>query len=415
MNMLQRFLGIGLISLCGAISLTACASDEGSDATTTTPPPPAASFTTQTVDARAGGAGAPASDPRNKYTYLNLATGSVVELSDTDAATSSEWDIAFKRSLVKLNGGISGPKGAVGYFTGNNAEAYGPDGNDADDKPDPILSWFQAATAETELPDFEAVTAVQIPDDTQFKADRLVPSIKGDGTSDGWWLYDPTTHAVTANSTNWWVVKSDAGNSYAKFHVAELVRDSTAGVRRFTLEWYYQGSADTEFGAGLQTRVVEVPLAGGAKYLDFDVPADDADPANVPAWDLKVEYIAASTEYRMTLNGSVSGSGQAAAFGPIPQNDSDDESTDEPDDMDDYTMASKVPHYTTDSAGGIFVDSSWYAYNLTGNDHKLWPNYRVYLIKAGADVYKFQILGYYHPQTTTESGWYTIRYEKIAP
>ncbi len=398
MNMVQRFLGMGLIALCGAIGLTACASDEGSDSITATPPPPVASFTTLTVDATAGGAGAPASDPKNKYTYVNLATGSVVDLSDADAATFSEWDIAFKRSAVRLNGGLSGPKGVVGYFTGNNAEAY--DANKI-----PILSWFQAATAETELPDFEAVTAAQIPADSEFKADKLVPAIKGDGTSDGWWLYDPATHAVTAVATNWWVIKSNAGNSYARLHVADLVRDSTANVRRFTLEWYYQGSADTEFGAGLQTRVVEVPLTGGAKYVDFDTPADDADPANVPEWDFKIEYIAASTEYRITLNGGVSGTGKAAAFGPITNPDTYMSGTD----------STVVTHYQSDSAGGIFVDSSWYAYNLTGNDHKLWPNYRVYLIKSGSDVFKLQVLSYYHPQTTTESGWYTIRYEKIAP
>jgi hypothetical protein len=352
--------------------------------------------------------GAPASDPRNKYTYLSLATGAVVDFSDADAATSSDWDIAFKRSLVKLNGGLSGPKGVVGYYTGNNAEAYGPDGSDADAKPDPILSWFQAATAEMELPEFEAVTSAQIPSDTEFKADKLVRAIKGDGTSDGWWLYDPTTHVVTAASANWWVSRLSTNNSYAKFHVADLVRDSAAGVRRFTLEWSYQGPADTGFGATLQTRVVEVPLAGGAKYVDLDAPADDADPANVPNWDLKIEYDGTAREYGITLNGGVSGAGSAAAFGP----------TTTPDNYTSGADSTVTTHYKSDSAGGVFVDSSWYAYGQDFDpkvDHKLWPNYRVYLVKSGTDVYKLQILSYYHPQTTTESGWYTIRFERVSP
>jgi hypothetical protein len=329
----------------------------------------------------------------------------VVDLSDADAATSTDWDIAFKRSLVKLNGGLAGPKGVAGYFAGNNTEAYGPDGSDADDKPDPLLPWFQAATADSERPDFEAVTDAQIPADTEFKTDKLVPAIKGDGTNDGWWFYHGApTFAVTAVATNWWVIKSSAGDSYARLHVADLVRDSTAGVRRFTVEWYYQGTADTEFGATLQTRVVEVPLDGGAKYVDFDTPADDADPANVPNWDFKIEYDGTAREYRMTLNGGVSGTGKAAAYGPVT----------DPDTYTSGTDSTVVTHYQSDSAGGIFVDSSWYAYNLAGG-HKLWPNFRVYLIKSGTDVYKLQILSYYHPQTTTESGWYSIRYEKVSP
>lgn len=413
MNSVKRMLGIALLSCSGAGVLTACGSSGESDSTTTTPPPPpAVSFTTQTIDATAGGLGAPAGDPNNKYTYVNLATGSVIDLTDAAAATSSDWDIAFKRSAVKLNSGHSGPKGVVGYFTGNNTDAYGPDGSDADDKPDPIYSWFLAATADAELPDFEAVPAAQIPVDTEFKADKLVPAIKGDGTNDGWWFYHGApTFAVTAVSTNWWVIKSSEGNSYAKIHVADLVRDSSAGVRRFTLEWYYQGSADTAFGASLQSRVVEVPLAGGAKYVDSDAPADDADPANVPAWDLKIEYDGTAREYRMTLNGGVSGTGLAEAFGP----------TTTPDGLTTGlrgTNPGQVPHYVKDSTGGVFVDSSWYAYGQTFTppvDHKLWPNYRVYFVKSGTDVYKLQILSYYHPQVATESAWYTVRYEKVSP
>jgi hypothetical protein len=403
MNNVQRVFGMGFLACLGAGGLTACGSSGGSDSTTTPPPPPpAVSYTTQTIDATAGGLGAPAGDPNNKYTYVNLGTGAVVVLSDADAATSSDWNIAFKRSSVKLNGGLSGPKGVVGYYTGNNAEAYDPNKI-------PLLNWFQAATADTELPDFEAVAAAQIPADTEFKADKLVPAIKGDGTNDGWWFYHGApTFAVTAVATNWWVIKSSAGNSYAKLHVADLVRDSTASVRRFTLEWYYQGSADTEFGATLQTRVVEVPLAGGGKYVDFDAPVDDADPANVPDWDFKIEYDGVAREYRITLNGGVSGAGNAAAFGP----------TSTPDTYTSGTDSTLVTHYTGDSAGGVFVDSSWYAYGQSFSpavDHKLWPNYRIYLVKSGTDVYKLQILSYYHPQTTTESGWYTIRFEKVSP
>lgn len=399
MKFQKHFFNLGVALFLFASLLSGCG--DGSDSPTPITPTPI----TQTVllDASAGGSGAAANDPLNKYTYFNLSTGQVAELADADALTSLSWDIAFKRSKVKLNSGLSGPKGVGGFFTGNNAEAYGADGK-------PVLAWFQLATADTELSDLTAVTAANIPTDpVAFTADKLVPAIQGDGTSNGWWLYDATTHIVSANAANWWVVKSAGGNSYAKFHATAIQKLDTDGdgvkdTRQITLEWLYQGSTETAFGATLQTHLIQVPVSGGSQYLDFDTHMADSDPAGVAGWDMKIEYDGTTQEYRITLNGGVSGTGQAAAFGP----------TTTPATYTSGGSPSPVPHYTKDSTGGIFVDSSWYAYNLTGTDHKLWPNYRVYLIQSGTEVFKLQILLYYHPETAT-SGWYTFRFEKIAP
>jgi hypothetical protein len=121
---------------------------------------------------------------------------------------------------------------------------------------------------------------------------------------------------------------------------------------------------------------------------------------------MKVQYDAAADAYGIALNGGANGRGSAQGFGPVT-------------DPDTYTTgvrgttAGQVPVYLSDAAGGIFVESSWYGYNLTGSDNRLWPNYRVYLINAGSDVYKLQILSYYHPQSTT-SAWYSIRYQKVS-
>ena len=56
------------------------------------------------VDATA--ADAPADNP---YLYIDLATGTKVEVNDVEALTSSEWDLAFERSSIRVNGGDSGP------------------------------------------------------------------------------------------------------------------------------------------------------------------------------------------------------------------------------------------------------------------------------------------------------------------
>lgn len=350
------------------------------------------------INATAGGLGADPGDPKNKHSYFNFSTGQVVDLNDAAAADSSDWDIAFKRSGIKLNGGFSGKKGVDGFFTENNPEAYGTDGK-------PIRSWFESATPGAELVDFTAVGATDIPADSEFKSDKLVPAIKGDGTDEGWWFYaGPPTHLVTAVPENWWVVKSAGGNSYVKFHVTEILRDGNAApdpkMRRITLELQVQPVGSVVFN-GLFMHTFLIPRdAGGVLYYDFDTEAE-VDVSNA-GWDLKVEYDAASREYRILLNGGVSGPGKGGAQGL----GSDPGSVTNGADRD------QVPHYFPDKTGGIFVDSAWNAYNITGNDHKLWPNYRVYLIKSGEAVFKLQVLAYYHPQTT-EAGWYTIRYEAM--
>lgn len=346
------------------------------------------------IDATAGGLGAPPTDPKNKYTHFSFSTGQVIDLSDADAPTSTDWDIAFKRSSIKLNGGISGKKAVAGFFTGNNAEAYDADGK-------PIRGWFESATAETELPDFDGVTAAQIPVDFEFKADKLILAIKNDGSNESWFLYDSSSHTVSANPDQWWVVKSAGGDSYAKFHVTGI--EKTTGERRITIEAKVQPVGATVFG-DLHSHILSIPISGGTAALDFDATNMIVDPSVVPGWDLKVEYDSAVREYRIRVNGGVSGPGKGGAMA-LGNN---------PDSVTNGADRSQAPHYFDDKTGGIFADAAttWNAYNITGTDHKLWPNDRVYLIKSGADVFKLQILGYYHPQTT-ESGWYTIRYEKL--
>lgn len=43
----------------------------------------------------------------------------------------------------------------------------------------------------------------------------------------------------------------------------------------------------------------------------------------------------------------------------------------------------------------VFTPHKWYRYNLTGNDHQIWPTFNVYLVKRGSTIYKIQITGYY--------------------
>lgn len=366
-----------------------------------TPSPPpgngAASVTSETlIDATAGGFGGPPDHPKNKYTYFNLDSGAVVELTDAAAATSEDWHIAFKRNNIKLNGGVSGPGEVRGAVADDQAEFY----NGSDDTPN--VSVFLAATRDSEKPAFDAVTNA---DGLSYQIDRNIPAVKGDGGAESWWAYDPLTHMTSANANNWWLVKSAGGDSYAKLHVTNLVRDSDS--RDITLELFVQGVGQSAFSTTAITSALSLPLAGGAKCYDFDAAAE-ADCAGA-AWDIKAEYDATARLYHLWTNGGVSTTtgGKGRAFGNIASSDIAGyaDGTHEPGGTDISGF------YTTDKAGGVFEDKSWYAYSLQ-NDHKLYSNYRVYALDTGAAKHKLQILSYYDAGGT--SGWITLRHAPVA-
>lgn len=58
------------------------------------------------VDASAGGTAGAATRPR---TYVNLERGARVDVSDPDSLTSTDWDLALKRTVIYTNGGEGGP------------------------------------------------------------------------------------------------------------------------------------------------------------------------------------------------------------------------------------------------------------------------------------------------------------------
>ena len=66
----------------------------------------AGGITTGTLDATAGGTASSADRP---YLYVDLRTGARVDVDDLAARSSTAWDIALKRSSLRVNGGDSGP------------------------------------------------------------------------------------------------------------------------------------------------------------------------------------------------------------------------------------------------------------------------------------------------------------------
>ncbi len=386
------FLLILLMAGCGGGIDSQQTHNAGNNPASDTNDPPNNATVTVQIDATAGGFGAPPGDPANKYTYFNLDSRQIVDISDADATVSGAWHIAFKRANIKLNGGVSGPGAVRGAVADAQEDFY-----DAAGEPD--VSVFTNATPDSELAAFEAVTSA---DGLSFVADRLIPYIKGDGTADGWWLYSgPPTHTVSANPDRWWLIRSAAGDSYAKFHVTNIVQAS----RDITLELFIQGGSNSAFSTTATTWTAAIGASDGSRCFDIDTATEVDCSTATGDWDLKVEV--AGSDWNIWTNGGVAGSGKGGAFGPF------DTAA-----VAHYTNGTTSPGgrdirhmYRPDGVGGIFKDYTWYSYDLQRNK-KLWPNYRVYVIDTGTRLYKMQILSYY--DRAGIGGHYTIRYAPLS-
>lgn len=178
--------------------------------------------TVSELDASAGGFGATDDDPANKFTYYKLSTNAIVELSDKEALTSSAWDIAFKRNDIKFNSQV---KAALAFAQDDFYDAEG----------EGIADQFTNANADSELDHFTAVDQASLAELT-LENNKETTAISG---YNGWYNYNPTTHAVTANAENHWIVRSANGSDHAIFNVSDL---TTAGrnAASYTVNFYHE-------------------------------------------------------------------------------------------------------------------------------------------------------------------------------
>jgi hypothetical protein len=342
---LRCLIGIGI----GAALAAACSDSDGPAG------PETPEVRTLTVDASQGWV----------FVAFDGDAAEVVEVSDPK--TSTDWDMAFQATSVMLNGGAAGPGGVTGYCVCQNADA-----TDAE---------IVAMTPASELADFEAVTASDIPsDESAWESDALAPAI------DGWYRYDFATHTVSAAAENVWMLRTASGSAYAKFHVTAIEGATKENAGRVTVEFAVQPSAGAPFGP---TQELVVDVSSGPAYLDLETASLVTADAE---WDLWFEG------WTIRVNGGVSGSGKAGA---VLSGMTFDEVTD---------ASGMGALYKGDAFGGVFVAHPWYRYNLQGN-HQIWPTYDVYLIRRGDSVYKVQLIGYYGP--AGEPRRVTFRYARV--
>jgi hypothetical protein len=322
--------------------------------------------------------------PDTQYATIQLNTASgpqYVTLGATatlatvaDASTNTAWDLAFTSvPTVAVNGGASGPGGVKAFCLCANASL--------------TLSQIEAITPQAAADAFGAVSSASIPADASFVSDDVSLAITG------WYDYNRTTHAITANGNTWGIRMASTAGAFAKFQVAAIPTPTQANAGPVTIKWAVQSSASATLGAD-QSLVVD--LSSGAKvYVNLTTGATSTTaPA---AWDIALQG------YSITLNTA----GNVAAVPLVPSSF-----------YTSYELITQIPvgaqgipsnAFSTDGTGGAFVTSEPYRYDPTS--HQIYPTYDVYLVKRGADVYKVQVVSYY--STGGTFGVLTVRYAKL--
>lgn len=302
------------------------------------------------------------------YSYYSFVDGNVVALTDEQAKTSTSWDIAFKKSYIKTNGGVSGNGGAKAV----DLTAIGIVGIDAFNEVDSI-----------------EVAAVQ---NNQWMSDVY------DFALDSLWNYNQVTHQLAPKQYVY--ILSDAMGNMVKFQLLNTIGGGQPPQQgKMVLKYYYQSnSASTTVDGIADVDTVDAP---DGFYFDFSSGqvVNPGNPNTSKDWDIRIY------SYDVYLNGSVFGPGSAAAF---PVYDGLVDRTD----FDAVTNVNQFgpPRWVADEMQSAFTASDWYDYNF--NTHILTSKMNTYLVRSANKTYKVEIVSYYDPDTQA-SGTYTFRWAEL--
>lgn len=164
--------------------------------------------TSGTLDGTAGGLANAADRP---YLYVDLKTGARVDVDDLAARSSTAWDVAIKRSSLRINGGDSG--------TGERG-----------------LVVVQAAS----MNDVTTAPATGYASDDFTTADCMLDSLPGGEPRSAfgeWYDYDPDTHAVSPKGEVYVIERTDG--SRTAFRIATYYGDTAMPMRGafYAVEW----------------------------------------------------------------------------------------------------------------------------------------------------------------------------------
>jgi len=140
------------------------------------------------VDASAGGIGM---QDENPWVYVELGSGTRVDISDIEALESADWDLGIKRFILRSNSGDSGPGQGGALRVGLPFDSV--DESTLGSQNVPTESWFDADCNLT-----------SVSEDTN----ELVTTLSG------WSEYDPATHVLRPAPDVTFLVRGGKGTLY---------------------------------------------------------------------------------------------------------------------------------------------------------------------------------------------------------
>jgi len=301
------------------------------------------------------------------FRYLSLTDHSVKTVAD--AQTDHSWDIGFRRSEGKTNGGSSGSAG--------------------------VLSVDLAAIGNADSTSFTGLTTVPAVNASDWRADTLKLRF------DGWYDYNMTTHQLTPSRKLYLMTTADSG--YAKLVIDSLNDPGQTNAGHLVIKFVY--SSDTDLSGAAKYATVDA--TGGSAFFSLKQGAqvNISHPDTSKGWDL---WIGADGDpYRIRINGGASGMGTCALY----------LGTDLTNDFDQLTTAEPMGYFSDVNLSVFgaegFDSMTWYSYN--GLTHELQTKGRVYLVKlADGSVFKLGVTNYYRVISgTPKSGWITVRFKKM--
>ncbi len=280
---------------------------------------------------------------------------------------TGDWDVALRRFEVRVNGGVSGSGGGTGYSLGNNRNATAAQ----------VLGFTNQNTQTA----FDSIRDPQIPADSFFKADRLIPNANA--------FLNLGRSTPTANSAAFWKVRR-ANGAFALIRVTGI---TFAGRALTSIS--FESRAQT--GSTLGTTQA-FTITTGSVPLSIDLTTGSAVTPNGCNWDILVS----PSVYELGVNTACNvgtypgdptpGFAGTSAAGDAPQ------------------YASYLSVLTGPIPNSIEDVSGPFRYDLN-NDQRLSPTFNTYLIRRGTKTWKMQVIGYYG--TSGSGGFPTLRYARI--
>lgn len=366
-----------LSTLALAILLTGCGGSGSSTPAPTPTPTPEPTPDPTPVEGEIRGPFSTGTTAEPATVYYDLDTHSVVALTDEEAASNTEWDLAFKRTKFWLN---ANEDADVSLFKTSNNSDFFNEGGEA------RLDMFTAATPESELEDYTAVTFADIP-----AADSFVKDSTNTVMSDQFYNYDFATHQVSAADDKYFIVWSD--DNFSQIRVTDI---TTVGreIGQITFGIAHQSAVDGESTFAEEVAlVVDTAACADSFYIDLDM---QATVAATDDWDVKLSCGAEGGSFTEGL--------QLADDALVLASDGNMPGVD--------PASAGFIGFTTDSVTQYAMEAGgqpWYLYN--SQDHRVYSQYSVYMIKVADKTYKFQVTSYYDEEGN--SGNYSFRADEL--